>query len=277
MKKPRKRVPYYKPSKRSLMKDIFTDAGRRALNRAAEKEAENCLRAALDNPTDTKGKPIAAHLLKKIAAERLVTSEGSDPIVDFYYATEAFISKVRYRWGCGLSISSLWRTFLRLVQEADPRKAAEFAKHYDSAFRWYVAGHMHRLHMEYEERPDAIVKVEIWHKRNECFFVGVQRDGDRRMMPSDCPPEFPILLFAGAKMHHFIAPKDLVRIKRMGSKRFLAALKSGKIKFSQRPEALLDQDTLLNITPPTDDDLPEIRRSLSGLSFKSKSRWRPST
>jgi len=274
MKQKRKKVPYSKPGKRSLFKDIFTDAGRRAMNRAAEKEAEISLRTALKNPTDPKGKPVAAHLVKKIAAERLTTQAGSNLDLDFDFATNVFLSKLKYQWGCAPDISTLWKSFLGLVEEADPDHAAEFAKHYASAFRWSVAGHVHRLDLEYHERPEAIVTVEIWRKNKKYFSVGVQRNGTRRMMDSDRPPEHPMILFAGTKIHPFIAPKDFRMAQEMGGKRFLAALRSGKFKFSPRPEILVDQDSVLNIAPPTDEDLPEIRLMVRALGFRPKYRAR---
>jgi hypothetical protein len=59
MKDPRKKVPYTKPSKRNPLKDIPSDAARRAKHREAEKEAETELRKALGNPTDANGQRLA--------------------------------------------------------------------------------------------------------------------------------------------------------------------------------------------------------------------------
>ena len=162
-----------------------------------------------------------------LAAERLVNWADSNPVLAFDYASNAFASTLRYQWGCATYISKLWNIFRKLVEVAAPDQAVEFAKQYASAFRWVVAGHVHRLNLEYEQRPEAILAVEFWRKKKERFLVGVQRDGNRRMMPPDRTPENPMIAFAGTKMPHFIAPSDFKTIKKMGSKRFLAALESG--------------------------------------------------
>src|ERR1043166_662087 len=105
MKKDKQKVAYHKESKRNVMNDVLTEAGRRAKNRAAEKEAEGRLRRALENPTDTNGKPIAGHLLKRIAAERLVTSIGPCSAGTFDYAARIFLAELKYLWGCYTPVS----------------------------------------------------------------------------------------------------------------------------------------------------------------------------
>jgi hypothetical protein len=265
MDKPDNKVPYRQPGKRNPVKDVLTDAGRRAMNRAAEKEAEISLRTSLENPTDAKGKPVAGHVVKKIAAERLLTLAGSNLDFDFHFAAGAFVSKLKYQWGCATSVSDLWKTFLELIQAAELDQAVEFAKRYASAFRWVVAGHVHRLALQYQERPNAIVTIEVWQKKKQIFHVGVQRDGKRRMIPLDRSPEHPTIVFAGSKIHQFIALKDFIRIMGRGNKRIEAALKSGISKFSFPPEALVDEDIALNVSPPKDEDLAKIRRMFSAL------------
>jgi len=278
MKPPRKKVPYKKSSKRNPMLDISTVAGRRAKNRASEKNAEQRLRAALKNPTDCKGQPVTGHLLKTIAAERLSIVDGSSPASVFDHATRKFFSALKYSWGCVPIISSLWKTFLDLVESGDADIASEFAKNYASAFRWCVTGHIHRLGIEYENQAHAIVMVEIWKNKTGYYSVGVQRNGERRIMPSDFPPECPMIVFAGTQIPHFIAPQDLERIRRMGTKRFLAESQSGKFKFSPRPLALITEDTLLNVAAPTETDLDQIRQEIGfllvSLHYKPKSKRR---
>ncbi len=279
MRKPREKVPYRKPSKRNPMLDIPTEAARRAKVLAAEREADSRLRTALDNPTNARGKPVAAHLLKKIAAECLITREGSNHNRAFDFATKAFMQKLNYQWGCAPSISALWKTFLSLVAEVDPDCAAGFAKNYASAFRWCLAGHVHRLDMERDALPNSIVVVEIWKTRTGDIAVGIQRDGRRRLIPTDQPPDIPMIIFAGSKIHHFPASQDLKRIEKMvkeiGERRLFAELESGRFKFSARPVALVDEDAVLNVARPADDDLAAIRQALSILSFIQRRRAKP--
>src|SRR6266508_416380 len=94
MKKLRKKVAYRTASKRNLMMDILTDAGRRAKHRAAEKLAEAELRAALDYPRDEKGKPIAGHIVKTIAASFIHPSSGIDRAIDFEFAAGQFLRRL---------------------------------------------------------------------------------------------------------------------------------------------------------------------------------------
>lgn len=263
MKKSRKKVPYTKPSKRNPMVDIDTDAARRAKLLSAEKEAAAKLRAALDDPKNNKGKPVAGHVVMAIAASHLISSAGQSVTDDFGFAVDAFLSKFKYQPASMVSISSLWRTFLDLVQAADAHFAREIAYGYNSAFRWYVAGFLHRIKSEYDRLPNAIVTVEIWDIKGQFKHIAVQRDGVRRLLPPDKFPEPPMLLQAGTEVHEFIAVNDLKLMSKIGFKRFFAEIKSGKRKLTPRSLKLLHEDTLINVACPPDSDLVEIRRYLT--------------
>ena len=119
MKKPQKKVAYLKPGKRNPMQDIQTNAARRAKVLAAARQAESRLRTALNHPTNPNGKPVAAHLVTKIAAERLQSWDGSNHNSNFDFAAMIFLEKLEYQPGCTTSISTLWKTFLKLVEDAD--------------------------------------------------------------------------------------------------------------------------------------------------------------
>jgi hypothetical protein len=160
----------------------------------------------------------------------------------------------------------LWKTFLKVVAETDSDSASEFADGYGAAFRWYVAGCVQRLSSEYERLPHALVCVEVSiNKAERSRVVGIRRDGKRLELLPDETPESPLMLRAGTTVHAWIAPQDLMRMQQMGHKRFLAAIKSGKLRLSPRPKELVAEDTLLNVAPPTVDDLVEIRRDLAGF------------
>jgi len=265
MKKPRERVPYTKPSKRNPMQDIHTDAARRAKLLAAEKDADARLRSALGNPTDKRGKPVAGHIVRTMAASHLVSSAGQSVADDFVFAAGMFLSKLKYQLAYAVSVSSLWKTFLDLVEAADAHFAREIAYGYESAFRWYVAGCVQRIDSEYDRLPDAIVSFEIWNNKGQRKFIAVQQDGVRRVYPPDKFPEPPMLLRAGTKVHEFIAVKDLKQMRQIGFKRFCAEIRSGKRKLSPRSLILVHEDTLINVARPNDSDLAEIRRNLTGF------------
>ena len=264
MKKSCKKVPYNKQSKRNPMLDIQSDAGRRAKNRVAEKKSDNELRAALAYPKDGKGKPIAGHLVKTLAANQLRANPGKSHALDFEFALEEFLSKLTYqRWGYATTISSLWRTFLELIEETDPENVRQVAETRERDFRFCVLGHVHRLNLEYDRLPYALEAIEIWRGRKGITQIGVQRDGQRRVIPHDEPPEPPMVWHAGSKISVFIAPRDLERMRKMGCDRFVAAYKAGKIELSPRPLALLTEDTILNVAPPAAADLVEVRNNLA--------------
>jgi hypothetical protein len=270
MKKPRKKVPYKKPSKRNPVLDIQSDAGRRAKNRVAEKTSDNELRAALAYPKDGKGKPIAGHLVKTLAANQLRANPGTSHALDFEFAVEQFLSKLTYqRWGYATTISSLWKTFLKLIGETDPENVRQVAQTRERDFRFCVVGHVHRLNLEYDRLPYAIEVIEIWRGRKGVTQIGVQRDGQRRVIPHDQPPEPPMVWHAGGSVSVFIAPEDLKRMRKMGYDRFVAAYKAGKIELSPRPLELLTEDTVMNVAPPTAADLVELRKNLA-MIFMSR-------
>ncbi len=133
--------------------------------------------------------------------------------------------------------------------------------------------------MERDALPNSIAVVEIWKTRTGDIAVGIQRDGRRRLIPTDQPPDIPMIIFAGSKIHHFIASQDLKRIEKMvkeiGERRLFAELESGRFKFSARPVALVDEDAVLNVARPADDDLAAIRQALSILSFIQRRRAKP--
>lgn len=186
---------------------------------------------------------------------------------------------MKYSWGCAPSISSLWKTFLDLVEAGNPDTAMEFARSFAAAFRWCVAGHTHRLGNEHQRQPHAIAMIEIWENKTGCYCVGVQGNGERRIMPSDRPPESPMIVSAGTKIPHFIAPQDLQRLRRMGSKQLLEEVESGKFKLSPRPSVLITEDTLLNVAAPTEIDLDKIRPVIGSLlatmHYKTKRHAKP--
>ena len=266
MKTPQKKDTYVKVGKRNAMTDILTDAGRRAKNRAAEKEAEERLRNALQNPTDSKGKPVAAHELTRMAAERVTTS-GSDSRGKFGFASRIFLSHLKYQWGSAPSVSELWKLFLSLARKVDSESASDFAKNYEFAFRWCLAGHLNRIESEYLQRPEAIVMVEIYEDKAGVFSVARLQDGSRRVMLKDAPPEQPMIAFAGSRIHSFLAPRDLKKLRQLGAKAALAALESGRFKFSERPLEILDEDMVLNVARPTPDSLAKIQRDFCFLTF----------
>lgn len=265
MKKSRQKVPHLEAGKRNPMQDICTAAGRTAKHREFDMGADQQLRAALNHPTDLNGQPLVGHRLKTIAAERLVTVDSSSSTSVFDSAASLFLGAMKYSCGCAPSISSLWKSFLGLVEAGSPDTAMDFARSYATAFRWCVAGHIHRLADEHQRQPHSIVMVEIWENTGGRYSVGVQNNGERRMMPTDRPPESPMIVFAGTKVPHFIAPQDLQRMRRMGSKQLREELESGKFKFSPRPLALKTEDTLLNVAAPTEIDLGKIRPVIGSL------------
>jgi|GEM_PF-3385802 len=261
MKKAHKKVPYHKEGKRNPMLDISTAAGRRAKNRVAEKTSENELRAALAYPKDGKGKPIASHLVKKIAASQLRSNPGISYAIELEFALDQFLSKLTYqRWGYATTISSLWKSFLKVIGESDPENVRHVAENHKRDFRFCVVGHVHRLNLEYARLPHAIAMVEIWKGKKGRTQIGVQRDGQRRIIPRDQTPEPPMVWHAGTSVPAFIAPVDLKRMHKMGTKRFIAAYESGKIELSLRLDELLTEDTLLNVAPPTPADINAIRK-----------------
>ena len=264
-KRPRKEVPYRAVGKRNPTKDISTAAGRRAKHRASDKKADQWLRAAIKNPTDSKGQLLAGHIVKTIAAERLIAVDGSCEASVFDYAVKHFLGTLKYSWGCSPRIASLWKSFLQLVETGNAEIARQFTRNYATAFRWCVAGHIHRLDTEYGNLPDAIVMVETWKIKNRHFFVGVQQDGKRCIMPSNPLPENPMLVYSGTTVPTFVAPQDWKRIKQFGFKRVLAQLKSGKFKPSPPTSELIVEDTLLNVAAPSEADLDKIRGEINFL------------
>jgi hypothetical protein len=262
MKKSRKKVAYTQQSKRDLMRDIHTDAGRRAKILAAEKEANERLRSAVGNPIGKSGKPVARYVVQTIAAEHLLCSPGHSAADDFTFAADRFLRKLTYRPAYLLSIPRLWKLFLVLLDTANSNFASEIARGYESPFRWLVAGCVQRIDSEYHLLPNAIVNIEILKFKEKRKLIAVLRDGKRREIQPDEPPAPPLLLRAGTQVHEFVAPKDLAGMRQIGSARFLAEIKSGKRKLSPRPLKLLHEDTLINVAPPTGPDLVEICRDL---------------
>lgn len=259
------------------MQDIHTDAARRAKILAAEKEADTKLRSALGNPTDKKGRPVAGHIVRAIAASHLVSSAVQSVAYDFGFAADTFLCKLTYHPAYMMHVSSLWKVFLNLLETADANFAREIARGYESAFNWYVVGCLQRIHAEYDHLPDAIVTVEIWDFKGQYKHIAVQRDGNRRELQRDAPPDPPMLLRAGTEVHEFIAANDLKRMRQIGFERFFAEIKSGKHKLSPRTLRLLHEDTLINVALPTASDLTEIRRYLkSFFSLLNKRRARAS-
>lgn len=245
------------------MKDIFTDAGRTATNRAVGKEAELQLRAALNDPRDEKGRPVALHHVKTLAASAIRASPGTDRESDFEFAAGLFLERLTYkRWGYTTTVSSLWNTFLQLVDEASPDCTRDFARTHMRDFHFCVVGHVQRLNLEYDRLPHALKTIQIWSSKNGNMQVGVQNDGVHRVIPFDEPPAPPMLWRPGSKIPHWIAPEDLKRMRKMGCENFVDAYKSGKIELSPRPMELLTEPTLLNVAPPTAADLVEIRKTL---------------
>jgi hypothetical protein len=208
------------------MLDISTDAGRTAKNRAADKKAEQCLRAAVGNPINEKGHPVPGHLLKTIASVRLHRVEVSSPVSIFDELMTCFLNPLTYSWGTIFSVSNLWNAFLELVTSVDIEIAMELARNYVHAFRWCVAGHLHLLNRDYESRPDAIIGVEIWSGKAGCISVAVRRNGEKSTIPPDYSPENPRIVFAGTRVHEFLAPQDWKRLHRIGHKRFWEAHRS---------------------------------------------------
>jgi hypothetical protein len=275
MKTPRKKVPYSKPSKRNPMQDIHTDAARRAKILAAEKEADTKLRSVLGNPTDKKGRPVAGHIVRAIAASHLVSSAVQSVAYDFGFAADTFLRKLTYHPAYMVRVSSLWKVFLNLLETADANFAREIARGYESAFNWYVVGCLQRIHAEYDRLPNAIVTVEIWDFKGQYKQIAVQRDGHRRELQRDAPPDPPMLLRAGAEVREFIAANDLKRMRQIGFKRFFTEIESGQRHHSPRSLQLLHEDTLINVAPPTEPELAEIRRFLtSWCSLLNKRRAR---
>src|SRR5580698_2734100 len=108
-KKHGKKVPYTQPSKRNLMQDIRTVAGRRAKARSVEKMASNKLRAALGNPIDKKGKPLPGHIVTTMAASHIFSSPGQSVVNDFEATADMFLGKLTYLPSSSVSISHLWK------------------------------------------------------------------------------------------------------------------------------------------------------------------------
>lgn len=242
------------------MLDIATPAGRRAKNLAANKEADLRLSDALGRPCKLNGQPLSGHLLKTIAASRLTARDGTSYVNLFEYAAQDFFRYLKYSWGLSPTVHGIWQSFIDVVASVDKEMASEFLRNYQAAFRWCLIGHVQRMGIEHGALPDSIQKVEIWRGKRETVAVGVQNDGERRILPKDRPSEQPTLVSAGCTINQFIAPKDLETMRKIGHERFLEELKSGKR--SSRPAVLVTEEALLNVAVPDEAELAAIRRDI---------------
>lgn len=265
MKKARKKVPYTKASKRNVMRDVRTDAGRRAKARSADKAAIEKLRAVLGHPADKKGKPLAGHLVKTLAAGRLASSVGQNVEYDFRAAVEMFLGGLKYLPGFSVSVDFLWKTLIGTLEKADAQFMREVVNDYQTVFRWYVAGYVHRIKGEYDRLPGAIVAVEVWTtKKKQRRLVAVQRDGNRREFQQKDWPESPTLLRAGTEFQPALAASDVDKIRRIGAKRFLREIVSKKRKLTPPASGPLHEDMLVNVAMPTEAELSAIQRDIKG-------------
>ena len=262
MSKRLKKSPYKQSSKRNSMLDIQTNAGRRAKHREAEQQAGTRLREAVGNLVDKKGRPLAGHIIANIAANRLISSPGQSASYDFEASVYLFLSSLSYFPNATVSVSLLWSTFLRLLEEANPNFAREIAGTYKIPFSWYVAGFVHRLRTEYDCRPEAIVTVEIWDDNGKLNHIGVQRDGNRRTIDLNNYPESPTMLRAGSELHMYFAGEDVEQMKQIGMKRFVKEIISRKRKLAPRPGGMLHEDNLVNVAMPTESDLAAVRHDI---------------
>lgn len=276
MKSPRKKVAYRKQGKRNPMLDIATPAGRRAKNLAANKEADMRLSDALGRPCKLDGQPLSGHLLKTIAASRLTARNGSRSGDAFEYAAQDFFRHLKYSWGLCTAVRDVWQSFIEVVASVDKGMASQFLRDNEAAFRWCLTGHVHRMQLEYEKEPQAIQKVEIWSGDTGNISIGVQNDGERRVMPHDRPPEHPALVAAGTTIHHFIAPEDLKTMHKIGHERFLKEIESGKRSSRPRPPFLVTEDAVLNVAFPDEVELTKVRRDIEFIvnlgDYKPKRR-----
>ena len=187
--------------------------------------------------------------------------------------TQIFLEKLSYKHGYRVSISRLWKTFIGLIEIADSNFAIEIARGYEPAFRWYLAGYIHLIESEYESQPSAIVMVEIYQGKKGHRCVAVQRDGNRRELLPDEPPEPPMMLRAGTRVNELIALKDLKQIGQIGFKRFLAEIKAGKRRLSPRSMRLLHEDSLMNVAPHSSPVLAETLQRFKS-HFRLVNEWR---
>jgi hypothetical protein len=272
MKPSRNKVAYKKPSKRSPLVDIPTDAARRAKVLEAEKHAKSRLRVALGNPTDSRGKPVAGHVVTKIAADQLLATSDGSTVLDFEYLAHKFMSGLSYRHGFSIPVAGLWNTFIRQVEAGDADFAVTIARGFETAFRWYLAGYIHLIESDYAKLPHSIEMIEIWDGIKGHRLVAVQRDGNRRALERDQAPEHPALIRAGTKIYEFVARQDLRLMKQIGNAKFLAELKTGKRALSPRALILMTEDTLINIQPPSPASLEAFRQQVASCCSLNK-RW----
>ena len=253
---------YHEPSKRNLLKDKMTGAGRAKKLRETQKNSLQKISAALGV-----AEQISTPELLEIAAARLAGVGEGNPVADFEFAAHSYLKRLSRMAGNIIPVESYWDQLLDLVREADLALAKTFARDFKKQFHWCLVGHVHRLSMEHDQLPSSIQDFEVYKNGKKRTVIARLRDGTRiPVSDKGYPRHDPCIVFAGTQECPPMAPRDFKRIEQMDKKNAVALLGSGKFKFTVPETELFNLDTVLNVAKPF--DLAGIRREVSILGFK---------
>jgi len=270
-KKTGEQARHFEDAKRNPFKKRMTGAGRAKKHRTGKQESMQKISQALGSPNAKEPD------LLRIAAARLQGVGKGNPLLDFEFAAATYLSELNWESGNTIPVERFWQQLLELVEAQDPDLAQTFAKEFKLQFLWCVVGHVQRLQIEYAQRPESIVTVEIWNKGGKRTFVGVRRDGKKELFPADgaYPRSDPWICFAGTRARPRLSAADFERLKQMDPKQAVELLESGKLNISYPPEVLLfTADTVFNVAMPS--NLERLSSSFRTFGFKPTGKQRSS-
>ncbi len=248
---------------------IKTDAKRAKDYRQTNAAALEAIRRALKLPKESVPKVLS------IAAARFENAGPDNPVLDFDCAAEAYLRELTWQVGSAVPVRHYWNQMLEVVATHAPQLASEFAKNHSQDFRWCLTGHIHRLRLEYDQRPDAVEFIEIWQREGgQRVFVAVRHDGKRYQLDrSDFPRFGPWICpaggrYPGAKTGDVKGLKDIGEADQFNI-RALAALRAATFHLTT-DTALATEDTVLNVAPPVGLSAVSGRLAFLGLQPKQK-------
>lgn len=200
----------------------------------------------------------------EMAADNLASQPAGGLARFLLSLAHVFFEPLEYQLAQVNPVDHYWRKFVDLVEAQDQNFAqALLTGGYEQSFRWLAFGHVQRLSVLFEQRPEAVKTVEIYEDSvGKITPVARCNDGKSFVIPEDYFNEAPEVYFPGERFTLPVHPDDAKRLEGQPKQIWVP---TSPEPLKARPTELLRQALLVNVGLP--DDISRVEERMKHLPY----------